>query len=222
MDRRTKTLITLGGAAAGVAAYQIYGRPRIRNWGSHAGEVRRALPGDDLVENPEVRTTRAITLGAPPDAVWPWIVQMGQQRAGFYSYDALERIAGLRIENADRIHPEWQDVEVGEKMYLSPSAAMIVVETVPNEAFVLFREAPVPGWDRPMRWSWAFVLQPLGADRTRLMVRTRVSGQPSGPVAWVLEAPMELLHFVMERGMLQGLKQRVETAARSEASNVEE
>jgi len=222
MDRRTKTLITLGGAAAGVAAYQIYGRPRIRNWGSHAGEVRRALPGDDLVENPEVRTTRAITLGAPPDAVWPWIVQMGQQRAGFYSYDALERIAGLRIENANRIHPEWQDVEVGEKMYLSPSAAMIVVETVPNEAFVLFREAPVPGWDRPMRWSWAFVLQPLGADRTRLMVRTRVSGQPSGPVAWVLEAPMELLHFVMERGMLQGLKQRVETAARSEASNVEE
>jgi len=222
MDRRTKTLITLGGAAAGVAAYQIYGRPRIRNWGSHAGEVRRALPGDDLVENPEVRTTRAITLGAPPDAVWPWIVQMGQQRAGFYSYDALERIAGLRIENADRIHPEWQDVEVGEKMYLSPSAAMIVVETVPNEAFVLFREAPVPGWDRPMRWSWAFVLQPLGADRTRLMVRTRVSGQPSGPVAWVLETPMELLHFVMERGMLQGLKQRVETAARSEASNIEE
>lgn len=222
MDRRTKTLITLGGAAAGAAAYQIYGRPRIQNWGSHAGEVRRALPGDDLVETPEVRTTRAITLGAPPDAVWPWIVQMGQQRAGFYSYDGLERIAGLRIENADRIHPEWQDVEVGEKVYLSPSAAMIVVETVPNEAFVLFREAPVPGWDRPMRWSWAFVLQPLGADRTRLMVRTRVSGQPSGPVAWVLETPMEFLHFVMERGMLQGLKQRVETAARSEASNIED
>jgi hypothetical protein len=222
MDRTTKTLITLGGAAAGAAAYHLYGRPRIRNWGSHAGEVRRSLPGDDLVGDPEVRTTRAVTVDAPPEAVWPWVVQMGQRRGGFYSYDGLERFAGLGIENADRIHPEWQDVEVGEKVYLSPSAAMIVVEIEPEEAFVLFREAPVPGWDRPMRWSWAFVLQPVGTDRTRLLVRTRVSGQPDGLLVGLLETPMEILHFVMERGMLQGVKERVETADRSEASNIEE
>jgi hypothetical protein len=73
-----------------------------------------------------------------------------------------------------------------------------------------------------MRWSWAFVLQPVGTDRTRLLVRTRVSGQPDGLLVGLLETPMEILHFVMERGMLQGVKERVETADRSEASNIEE
>lgn len=221
MDRTTKTLIALAGSAAGLAAYHTYGRPRLQNWGSHAGEVRRSLAGDDLVPDPDLSTTRAITIDAPPDAVWPWIVQMGQRRGGFYSYDVLERVAGLGIENADRIHSEWQDVEVGETIYLSPSAAMIVTEIEPEDRLVLFREAPVPGADAPMRWSWAFVLQPIGAGQTRLLVRTRVAGQPSGGLVWALEVPIELLHFVMERGMLQGMKQRAEATRQSAASSTE-
>jgi hypothetical protein len=210
--RTTRTLLALGGTAAGAAAYRMLVRPRLRRWGSHAGEVRRALPGDDLVSNPQIVTTRAVTIEAPPASVWPWVVQMGQKRGGFYSYDGLERLAGLDIRNADRIHPEWQDVAVGETIYLSPSSAMIVTELEPERTMVLYQEATVGGgFDETMRWSWAFALEPIGPSHTRFLVRTRVNWLPTGLLSTLLNPPVELVHFIMERGMLHGLKRRAET-----------
>ena len=214
MNRLRSTLTVLGTAAAGAAAYHTLVRPQIRHWGSEERERQQFLAGDDLVADPRTVTTRAISIEAPPAAVWPWLAQMGQQRGGFYSYDWLERLAGLDIHNADRVYPEWQDIAVGDKVYLSPGSAMIVAEIVPEETLVLIQEAPIG--ERPndvLRWSWGFHLEPVGASRTRLLVRTRVSWTPDGLLGLFLGAPVEALHFVMERGMLQGLKERAETNA---------
>lgn len=82
-------------------------------WGATDEEVKRTLPGDELVPAPEWQWTHAITINAPPEQVWPWIVQMGQGRGGFYSYEALEDLVGCKIHNASRIVPEWQDLKVG-------------------------------------------------------------------------------------------------------------
>jgi len=211
MTRLRSTLIALGGVAAGAVAYQTLARPRIRHWGSEERDRQRFLPGDELVAEPQTVTTRAISIKAPPAAVWPWLAQMGQKRGGFYSYDGLERLVGLDIHNADRVHPEWQDIATGDKVYLSPKSPMIVAEIVPEETLVLFQEATIGGGaDDVLRWSWCFHLEPVGTRRARLLVRTRVNWTPDGLLGLFLSAPVEAVHFVMERGMLQGLKERAE------------
>ncbi len=107
------------------AAYSFALLPRLRRWGATADEVSRPLPGDDLVPDPLYTTTHAITVRAPPKAVWPWLVQIGQNRGGFYTYDALENLAGLNVRSADRVHPEWQGLRAGEDyLTLDPDETM--------------------------------------------------------------------------------------------------
>lgn len=101
-------------ATAGAAALFGYGlaRERFIRWGATDEERQAVLPGDELLANPSVSTTRALTIDAPPDAVWPWLVQMGQDRAGLYSYDWLENLFGLEFRNADTVVPEWQSPNI--------------------------------------------------------------------------------------------------------------
>jgi hypothetical protein len=110
-------------------------------WGARDDEVAAALPGDDLVAPNTPRNTRAVTVDAPVDAVWPWLAQIGEDRGGFYSYFLLERAVGADIRNADTVHPEWQDVRVGDTVWLArrygTGARQVVAAVEPNSHLLL-------------------------------------------------------------------------------------
>ena len=203
-------------AFAGLAyvAVAIVTRPFHSRWGSTDAELRATLPADDLVPDPHYRIQHAVTIHAPPEAVWPWLAQMGQDRGGFYSYDWLERALGDRIRNADRVHPEWQTLREGDLVratqpdYLGGrfgrDLGWRVVRVEPGRVVTL------GGWG-------AFVLQPYG-DGTRLIVRTRGAGRPNVPLAPIGALMFEPAHFIMERGMLLGIKARAESRAAARES----
>lgn len=212
-SRRWACLLTIAGAALAVYATVI--RRRMNRWGATQDEARGWLPGDELHPESRLVSTRAVTIDAPPEEIWPWLVQMGHGRAGFYSHDWVERLMGVRYadgHSATRIHPEFQDLKVGD--------------TVPYHDL---NHVPVEALDYPrllMAGEW-FVLEPLEGRRTRLIVRTRggwveplacdvpVVGPVLAPLASLVDrGPGELLHFYMETGMLMGIKRRVEAAAR--------
>jgi hypothetical protein len=190
--------------AAGVVApmaYLLAVRPWLRRWGATAEEARRLLPGDDLVPDPAIDLTWSVTIDAPAERVWPWLAQIGQDRGGFYSYAWLENLAGCRMRNADRIHPEWQHREVGEQVMLHPSFGLEVARFEANRALVL------DGWG-------SFVLESVDENRTRLISRSRV---PRGWAALSYALFLEIPHFVMQRKMLLGIKERAERAAHRSA-----
>jgi hypothetical protein len=188
-------------AIAGTAATALYAtsvRRWLRHWGSTPVELRKPLAGDELVPEPGTETTRAVTIEAPVEQVWPWMAQIGQDRGGFYSYEWLENLAGCRMRNAERIHPEWQDREVGETVLLHPAGGLRLARFEPNRVLAL------EGWG-------AFVLEPIDEDRTRFIVRGRGKrGLASAAYTLLLEIP----HFIMERKMLLGIKARAERAYR--------
>ncbi|MFK7821025.1 MAG: hypothetical protein AB8G99_20080 [Planctomycetaceae bacterium] len=164
-------------------------------------ECRAVLAGDDLIESPKLNTTHAITIEGGCETVWPWVVQIGQGRGGFYSHTALENLLGCRMKNADRIHPEWQQVEVGDSVHLHPKASPLRVASIePNAHLVLQSTSGFP-------WTWSFVLTsvPTGC---RLLVRTRIlwSNSVLGALIWPVMVPG---HYVMERRMLMGIRSRV-------------
>ena len=139
------------------------------------------------------QTTRAVTVDAPVEEVWPWLAQIGQDRGGFYSYAWLENLAGCRLRNAHRIHPEWQHSEIGETILLHPASGLKLAGFDPNRALAF--EA-----------GWYFALEPADG-RTGLIARGRV---PRGLGSLAYAVLLELPHFVMERKMLLGIKERAE------------
>jgi hypothetical protein len=216
----------LATTAAAVAAYQFAFQPWHQTWGATAEEVEKALPGDGLVPNPSYTTTRAITIDAPPAAVWPWLAQMGQGRGGFYSYAWLENLFGLEIHNADHVVPEWQDLEPGDTVRLAPpeqydgQARMRVVHLEPERSIVFGPAADTAeefeAAARTGAGTWAFVLEPVDdEEKTRLIVRTRSRPWKAPRSVFYLYDPA---HFVMERRMLLGIKRRAETKARRRAA----
>src|SRR5581483_11928794 len=143
--------------------------PWLMNWGATPQEQQQALPGDELATGPVTYFTRAITIDAPPAAVWPWIVQMGQDRAGFYSNTWLENMTGSNIHNAGTIHPEWQQRALGDVVPLArPDLSFGVGSAGHADIFVLDRPRVIG--NIPAR----FVLEPLGGGRTRLLVREAI------------------------------------------------
>jgi hypothetical protein len=194
VDRLLRPLVALGTALA--VAYPTVLRPWMLRWGATDEERYKALPGDELVSNSLPASTRAITVQAPIAAVWPWLAQIGQDRGGFYSYEWLENLAGCKMHNADCIHPEWQQRAIGDEVKLHWALGNKVTSFEPNRALVL------EGWG-------AFVVEPLDDQRTRVILRTRIKGGWSAVYHVLL---IELPHFLMERKMLLGLKQRAEHA----------
>lgn len=185
-----------------------------RRWGASDAELRQALPGDERVPRPKIASTRAITIHAPREQVWAWLVQIGQGRGGFYSYDWLENLAGCNIHSADRIIPELQGLKVGDKVRMVPESSPMpppwtVVALEPWRALVLENGGP----DEPAHSTWAFVLQDAGPGVTRLIVRSRGDYQP-GLMNAILWHTVEPVSFVMERGMLRGIRQRAEAGRR--------
>ncbi len=199
-------------AAGGYALGAVAARPWMERWGSTAEERARRIAGDELAPDAE-QQTHAITIHASPQAVWPWLVQMGQGRAGFYSHDRLERLAGAAIRNADAIHPEWQHLATGDlvRTYrpiprLEP-LGWIVAAVEPTRVLVVHE----PERDGIINSSWALVLERHG-ESTRLLSRWRFRHRGAAHTAfkWFVFDPA---HFIMETGVLHGLKTRVERQA---------
>jgi hypothetical protein len=205
------------------AAYSYVLLPRLRRWGTMEGEAERALPGDDLIPDPLYATTHAISVSAAVEEVWPWLVQIGQNRGGFYTYDALENLAGLNVRSADRIHAEWQDLRAGEDyLTLDPDETMKMTIALlePPRAFVVRSGAP---GDPPqeagslfrgeMAWTWGFYLEPAGPAQCRLIIRSRAAWRRTVLAAFAQALALEPVHFIMEEGMLRGVRDRAERAA---------
>ena len=206
--------LVLGVVVLGVI-YTFAVRPWHRRRGSTKDEVQRSLPGDDLVPNPKFVWNQAITINAPAAEVWPWLVQIGNQRAGWYSWDAIHRLLGVAGSvddprgSANRIIPELQNLEVGDKIRMMPEEMGIpgyaVVSIEPDRALVTHV-------DDENGSSWVWVLDPIDAETTRLIVRFRQKWEPGlmGLAIWIGD---ELGSLVMQPGTLRGIKQRAEAAA---------
>jgi len=185
-----------------IAVYWMGIHPWMTNWGSTAAERQMALPGDNLIPVGAGQSTKAITINAPPDIVWQWLVQIGQDRAGFYSYTWLENILGADIHNADEIHPEWQHLAVGDGAWrmLPPDYLWGVGKDSVRQ--VLISE---PGHTLVLEMWGAHVIVPINEHTSRLIVRGQAV--PAGLVTTMVVEPVV---FTMERRMLLGLKARAE------------
>jgi hypothetical protein len=174
-------------------------------WGTTRDELTRVMAGDAIIVNPTHSATHAVTVDAPPDDIWPWLVQMGYRRGGLYSYDWLDRLFGfLDRPSAKRVLPEFQHLVVGDTVPLGPREELTVAVLEPSRALVLSYEA------HGMEWVWQFGLYPLGRSRTRLLSRG-AERMPNTLAAWFGMRAMEPAAFIMTRRMLLGLKQRAET-----------
>lgn len=221
----------LMGMASTYAVYNFVIRPWHLKWGASGMEAREPLPGDELVEHPRLVSTRAITIDAPVGRVWPWLAQLGQGRGGFYSYSRLGNVAGANIENADRIIPELQQIKPGDVIRLAAekpesrraAPVMTVSRVESTRSLVLQARAdldtlqpleesdPLP--DRYANVSWSFFLQTVDESMTRLIVRTRFDWSPGAGNFILWRVLTEPSHFIMERGMLLGIKKRAEMMA---------
>lgn len=187
-------------------------------WGATDDELRLALPGDDLVPAPMLGYTRAITIQAPPERIWPWLAQLGQGRGGLYSYDGLENLVGCDIHSADHIHPELQNLEPGELIRLGPKGyPCFAVSSLEAGRWLALISADPQG-EQAVAYTlqmgkgysiatWQFFLQPLDRGATRLLVRQRLAYHPGMAWVWRLTEPVA---FVMERKMMLGIKRRSE------------
>jgi hypothetical protein len=200
--------------AVGYVAVQRLGR----SFGSTRAERRRLLPGDELCPEPQIVTTHATTIHAPPSHVWPWLLQLGWGRGQWYTARWVDRLLfPANGPSADTLRPELQQLAVGDRILDGPPeahCAFVVERLDPAQHLVLHStEHLPPGWAERFRagidFSWAFVLEPAGADRTRFVFRTRARLRP-WRVAGLYRALVVPADFVMSRQMLRGVRARAE------------
>ena len=213
MSKRTRAA-AFGAAAtalvAGLGAYPVFFRRWCLTWGSRPDEVSRKLPGDELLPRAGIVATRAITIDAPPAAIWPWLVQMGSGRGGVYTFDWIENLLGLDMHSTRRILPQYQGVKVGDEFPLGPGRpAMRVAVLDPERTFTLrFDDG---------NWVWIFALS-AEDGHTRLISRNRIAAAGPWPARLFGMLVMEPGSLIMERKMLLGIKERAENLAREQAA----
>lgn len=180
-----------------------------RDRGATRAEARAPLPGDEVLGSAaDVVATRAVTVGAPPAEVWPWLAQLGQGRGGFYSYDRLQSALGLDIRNAEEVVPQWQDLAPGDGVHLAADVPLTAVVVEPGHALVLRTpEGPAARAALPAGFTWAFVLRPGPHGSTRLLVRERYVCP--GPVSRLGVELVQVASVVMTARMLRGIEERV-------------
>lgn len=214
---RLVRLVPAAALAGGYVALHRLGR----TYGSTRCEREAVLPGDDLVRNPHMACTHAISIAATPDKVWPWLVQMGWHRGGWYTARWVDRLLfpGNRA-SAERIVPEWQHLEVGDFVpdgAPSTECGFVVQRLKPNTHLVLRSDSHLPlSWRTRHRarvdWTWTFILEPInGGRRTRLVFRWRARTAPRWlrALCWATIVPAD---SVMSRDMLRGIRARAEGA----------
>ncbi|MEU6643445.1 hypothetical protein ABZ863_12945 [Saccharomonospora sp. NPDC046836] len=214
-------LLRFGTAAAAATVYALRVRPRLLTWGATRDEAARAYPGDELVPDAGGSSTMATTLPAPPERVWAWLVQMGADRGGWYSWDRLDHYGE---PSTDRIVAEWQSLRVGQRVSASRNGQtwFTVAMLEPNRTLVLRSDLVLPSGRSfnagstplPLAYLngiWAFHLRPTPGEQTRLVVRTRGRSRPRR-----LTRPFDLLvgepaHVTMQLRQFQNLRSRVIT-----------
>lgn len=211
--RRTFRLLTVGALTA--ALYWLFVRPWHLRWGATDAEVFMPWPGDEHTpeilpgvpgsslddESAHLSSTHAITICAPVTYVWPWLVQLGQGRGGFYGYAWLEKLIGFYPQAIHTILPQYQKLQVGDRITLYPRVPPLPVTRLEAERALVLGDA------------WAFVLEPLDSAMTRLIVRTRGRYAPGLLNFLIWRILYEPAHFLMERAMLLGIKARAEALA---------
>src|SRR6266702_247585 len=224
-----KLFAILGALATALAVqYFVLIRPWYQTWGATSAEMQALLPGDALAPDAAEVETRAITIDAPPERVWPWLAQLGQGRAGFYSYRFLQNLLGMQMPDGDRLLG-FPDPRPGDRLLMSPRPSMggrayaTYEEVLPRRALVL-RTYSLRALGRdgmaPSSGSWAFVLQPEAGGKTRLLVRSRTGAEHAAPsVAGLALATLVLdpIHFAFERKLMLGVKERAEGRAAATA-----
>lgn len=204
-------LIAIGVWAVATTVYLLILWPWMQFWGATDAEIHATLPGDDIVPNANLQTTKGVTVQASPESIYPWLLQIGVDRGGMYSYDWLENLFGLNVHTTDQIVPAYQDVQVGDfwrftpKDYaLNPGPGLYVRQLIENEAVLLcFGLEGKP--EETCFDTWQFVLVPQADGSTRLLLRSNM--------AFEQELPIKLTYFVqfiMERKMLLTLRERAE------------
>jgi hypothetical protein len=205
-----KRLAQLLAALALAAVYWWPVRGWFARWGATREELERVMPGDALISSPTDRSTGAVTVNAPPEHIWPWLVQIGTGRGGLYSYDWLDRLFGfLDRPSARRVLPEFQQLAVGDKIPWGRDELTVSV-LEPLRALALSLDA------HGMEWVWQFGLYPIDGQRTRLVDRG-TERVPSSPLWWLFMRVMEPAAFIMTRRFMLGVKERAEALRASAA-----
>ena len=199
--RNYKGLAWMLGGAAAFGAYYALLRPKHLTWGATQEEFEGYLPGDELVPRAIHNATHAITIDAPPDYVWPWLMQLGQNKGGFYSYTALENLVGCHMKNSEVIHPEWQDLKAGDPVWFHPKA--------PTQQVLILNEKEHMVIGKVSEFVWGFHLHALPEHKTRFVVRglgtkRDILSRTADIFFW------EPAHFVMERKMMLTIKRLAE------------
>ena len=172
--------------------------PSYMNWGATSAEIKMNFPGNELISSNRIISTRAININARKEKIWPWIAQTGQNRGGFNSYYWLENLFAAKMINADRVHPEWQNPQPGDTVYYGKNEGYAIVSFAKSNEYYSLS-------------GWTFLLQKIDSANTRLIVR-----YPSMEVKQSKFAKLyyyglfEPLHFIMETGMMMGIKQKAE------------
>ncbi len=200
-------------------------RPWYLRWGATDEEIQKILPGDEIVPNAVGSETRAITIDAPIDSVWPWLAQLGQDRGGFYSFDLLENIVGCEMPTVDSLRPDKQAWKPGDRLWMYPpdkagGVGYATLRTyIPGRALGFGTHVMGTSPDDPEDGSWSFALEPTGDSTTRLLIRGR--GAPGRSLLGTAfdRSMFEPIHFMMERRMMIGVKQLAEGGDRDRLLN---
>jgi len=218
-------LIVALALAAIAANFLAYTRPWFLRWGATPAELSRLLPGDEIVSNAASQYTRAVTIQAPVEQVWPWLAQLGQDRGGFYSFDLLENIVGCQMPVDDVLRPEKQTWQEGDRLWMYPKekaggVGFATLRTyLPGRAMGFATRAPGTMLDEPENGSWSFVLDPIDGRTTRFLIRGRLApGRSTAGLAFD-GLFFEPVHFFMERRMMLGIKALAEGRDRGRATN---
>ena len=179
-------------------AYWIFIHPAYMNWGATSAEIKMKLPGDELISSNRIISTRAINIQAPKEKTWPWFAQTGQNNGGFNSYYWLENLFGANMFNANIIHPEWQNPLPGDTVYYGKKQGYALVALVQkNEYYSLS--------------GWTFYLHTIDMATTRLIIRyPSMEVRQSKFTKLYYYGLFEPLHFIMETGMMMGIKKKAE------------
>lgn len=226
-NKKLVSFATAVGTAATVAlsVYTFVVRPWHLRWGATDGEVEQALPGDELLPDAQIKSTRAITIQAPVANVWPWLLQWGYQRGGLYSYDWIDRALGSEgVVSTNRILPEFQHLEVGEDVPTAPGNGFKVATidaSGPSRTLVLYArydmatgqqytlDDPLTGDYMQTIWTWQ--LEPINDETTRMITRMRLDHPPVFKKVLFYRTFVEPGSFIMEQRMMKGIKERAET-----------
>jgi hypothetical protein len=230
-DRNAAIVAAIFASVAALGTYAFAIHPAMMRRGATGDEVRGPWPGDDLGATGVARTTCGITIDAPARDIWPWIVQLGQDRAGFYSYRWLENAIGCNMPDVREIVPAFQYRAVGDTLWLAPHdrfgdiGQMIVARYEPDRAMVLVMAddgARLARGERMEGGSWGFILDERGPNETRFLTRSVDNTHPSPPASAFRALVFDSMHAIMERQMMRTIKRLAEnrsTAAGSRATS---